>query len=108
MVMPAISPTRLPQASSLDGSISAARPSSGSSRGRTMFRVLIGLVTVLLMSTSIQAQQASRVDDIVKRGTLRVGLTGDYLPFSYFDPANQKFHGFDVDMAEALGKALGV
>jgi cyclohexadienyl dehydratase len=73
-----------------------------------MFRVLIGLVTVLLMSTSIQAQQASRVDAIVKRGTLRVGLTGDYLPFSYFDPANQKFHGFDVDMAEALGKALRV
>jgi cyclohexadienyl dehydratase len=73
-----------------------------------MFRTLIGLAAVLLMSTAAQTQQPSRVDDIVKRGTLRVGMTGDYLPFSYFDPANQKFRGFDVDMAEALGKALGV
>jgi cyclohexadienyl dehydratase len=44
----------------------------------------------------------------MKRGTLRVGMTGDYLPFTYFDKATSKFRGFDVDMAEALGKALGV
>ena len=53
-------------------------------------------------------QQASRLDEIIKRGTLRVGMTGDYLPFSSFDKATSKFRGFDVDMAEALGKALGV
>src|SRR3954452_11313778 len=35
-------------------------------------------------------------------------MTGDYLPFSYFDKTTSKFRGFDVDMAEALGKALGV
>ncbi len=72
------------------------------------FRTWIGLAAALLISTSVQAQQPSRVDDIVKRGTLRVGMTGDYLPFSYLDPASQKLRGFDVDMAEALGNALGV
>ena len=35
-------------------------------------------------------------------------MTGDYRPFTYLDKATQKFSGFDVDMAEALGKALGV
>lgn len=39
---------------------------------------------------------------------LRVGLTGDYMPFSSFDATTNTFKGFDVDMAEALGKALGV
>jgi cyclohexadienyl dehydratase len=73
-----------------------------------MLRTMIGLAAVLLMTRSAETQQPSLVDDIVKRGTLRVGMTGDYLPFSYFDPANYKFRGFDVDMAEALGKALGV
>src|SRR5207253_1292216 len=29
-------------------------------------------------------------------------------PFTYRDKSAQKFSGFDVDMAEALGKALGV
>jgi cyclohexadienyl dehydratase len=73
-----------------------------------MFRILIGLAAALVMSASAHAQQTSRLDDIVKRGTLRVGMTGDYLPFTYLDKATRKYRGFDVDMAEALGKALGV
>jgi cyclohexadienyl dehydratase len=74
-----------------------------------MLRILTALAAAFfLLSASAQAQQPSRLDDIVKRGTLRVGMTGDYLPFSDLDKATQKFRGFDVDMAEALGKALGV
>ena len=61
-----------------------------------------------LVAASAHAQQASRLDDIIKRGTLRVGMTGDYLPFTYFDKTTSKFRGFDVDMAEMLGNALGV
>ena len=75
-----------------------------------MFRALVGLALAFLIG-SAHAQPASptsRLDDIVKRGTLRVGMTGDYLPFTYFDKTTGKFRGFDVDMAEALGKALGV
>jgi cyclohexadienyl dehydratase len=74
-----------------------------------MIRIFAALaVAFLLFFTSAQAQQPSRLDDIVRRGSLRVGMTGDYLPFSYLDKATQQFRGFDVDMAEALGKALGV
>lgn len=73
-----------------------------------MLRMSAALVAFFLMAASAHAQQTSRLDDIVKRGSLRVGMTGDYLPFSYFDRATSKFRGFDVDMAEALGKALGV
>jgi cyclohexadienyl dehydratase len=62
----------------------------------------------LLAAVSAHAQQPSRLADIVKRGALRVGMTGDYLPFTFLDKATSKFRGFDVDMAEALGKALGV
>jgi len=74
-----------------------------------MVRFLSCLTAALFLAVaSAHAQPASRLDEIMKRGTLRVGLTGDYLPFSSFDPATSKFRGFDVDMAEALGKALGV
>src|SRR6195256_217373 len=74
-----------------------------------MFRVFVSLAMAVLWT--VVAQQAaapSLLDDIVKRGTLRVGMTGDYLPFTYLDKSTSKFRGFDVDMAEALGKALGV
>ena len=74
-----------------------------------MTRILTCLAAALfLIAAPAHAQQSSRLDDIMKRGTLRVGMTGDYLPFSYLDKATSKFRGFDVDMAEALAKALGV
>ena len=73
---------------------------------RRVFFCFAVVFTVLLHSAS--AQQSSRLEEIVKRGTLRVGMTGDYAPFSKFDPATSTFRGFDVDMADSLGKALGV
>jgi cyclohexadienyl dehydratase len=74
-----------------------------------MRRFLTCLAAAMLVArSSTHAQQTSRLDDIIRRGTLRVGMTGDYAPFSLFDGASGKFRGFDVDMSEALGKALGV
>ena len=75
-----------------------------------MFRLGMWLVAsfVLLVSAASAQQVPSRLDDIIKRGSLRVGMTGDYAPFTSFDKATRTFKGFDVDMAEALGKALGV
>jgi cyclohexadienyl dehydratase len=67
---------------------------------------LIGLVA--LMAVAAQAQAPARLETIVQRGTLRVGMTGDYPPFSTFDPANATFRGFDVEIAEAMARALGV
>ena len=73
-----------------------------------MIRFLAALGTaLLLLSGSVHAQE-TRLDDIIKRGTLRVGTTGDYLPFTSLDKTTQTYRGFDIDMAEALGKALGV
>jgi cyclohexadienyl dehydratase len=69
--------------------------------------VRVALVAGFLV-TAAHAQQPSRLEGIVKRGTLRVGMTGDYAPFSKLDPVTSTFRGFDVDMAESLGKALGV
>ena len=74
-----------------------------------MVRVILYVAAVFfVIAPEAQAQQDSRLETIVQRGTLRVGMTGDYLPFTFFDKATLTFKGFDVDVAEALGKALGV
>jgi len=74
-----------------------------------MSKFLSSLAAMLILAAApAYAQNRSRLDEVVSRGTLRVGTTGDYLPFTFFDKETQKFRGFDVDMAEALGKALGV
>jgi cyclohexadienyl dehydratase len=72
------------------------------------FLIPIAAAALLLWSTFAPAQAPSRLDAIVSRGTLRVGLTGDYRPFSSFDQATSRFAGFDVDMMGALAQALGV
>ncbi|OCS44420.1 transporter substrate-binding domain-containing protein [Ralstonia pickettii] len=54
------------------------------------------------------APATNRLDEIIARGTLRVGTTGDYKPFTYKNPADGRFIGLDVEMGERLAKALGV
>ena len=50
---------------------------------------------------------SSRLDEILARGVLRVGTTGDYKPFSY-RVGNGDFIGLDVALAGDLAKSLGV
>jgi cyclohexadienyl dehydratase len=78
---------------------------------RDIARLLAGLLTSLLVNFAAHAEDAapsSRLDVIIERGTLRVGMTGDYMPSTHLDRSSRKYSGFDVDMAEALGKAMGV
>ncbi len=54
------------------------------------------------------AADSSRLDAILSAQVLRVGTTGDYRPFTALDKTTGAYSGFDVDMARALGDALGV
>jgi cyclohexadienyl dehydratase len=70
-------------------------------------RVLLLLLAAPLASASGQTP-SSRLDEIVARGAVRVGLTGDYRPFSILDKRTGQYSGLDVDMANRLAEALGV
>lgn len=65
------------------------------------------LLCCLLLLTAVPARAQTVLDTILARGTLRVGLTGDYKPFSFKDAAGT-FTGLDVDMAGNLAAAMGV
>ena len=65
------------------------------------------LLALTLFIAAVPAHAQAVLDAVLARGTLRVGLTGDYRPFSIKDQDGQ-FEGLDVDMAESLAKALGV
>lgn len=71
-----------------------------------VIRRLIVLAGLALVDPA--AAQTSRLDDILARGVLRVGTTGDYRPFTALDKASGAYSGFDVDLAQSLGAALGV
>ena len=66
----------------------------------------MALAVLALSVVSAAAQQAaapSRLDEIIKRGTLRVGMTGDYLPFTHLDKTTSAFKGFSDFSSVTLG-----
>jgi cyclohexadienyl dehydratase len=70
-------------------------------------RLRIGLGVVLMLALSAISVEARTLAAIKGDGILRVGLTGDYAPYS-LRGADGTITGADVTMAQALAKALGV
>jgi len=71
---------------------------------------VLGLALISMLSATsapAQAPSASRLDEVIKSGTLRVCTPGDYKPFSFLRP-DGSYEGLDIDLVEAAAKALGV
>ncbi len=66
------------------------------------------VVLTVIAVASPAFSQTSRLEEILARGELRVGTTGDYRPFTTRDKATGAYSGFDIDLAQSLGAALGV
>ena len=66
----------------------------------------IALLLALAMAT-VTVAQAGTIEEILDRGTLRVGMEPGYMPF---EMTNQKGEiiGFDVDVVKRMAKAMGV
>jgi len=84
-----------------------------------LLQTILVVGMVLLFTTSVASadqaattvgvsQAATLLDQIIARGSIQVGTTGDYKPFTYLNPETNQFEGIDIDMANELGKALGV
>jgi cyclohexadienyl dehydratase len=57
---------------------------------------------------SAAGADGARLERIAKAGEIRIGLTGDYRPFSALDEKAGEFSGLDVDLGRSLAGALGV
>lgn len=51
---------------------------------------------------------SSRLDRILKKGVIRIGTTGDYKPYTYFNPKTKEFEGYDIEAAKLMAADLGV
>lgn len=75
---------------------------------------LLTFVTFSLLGISIMGQKAmaqessSKLDDILARGYILVGTTGDFKPMSYYNTTTNTYEGFDIEAAQMLADSLGV
>lgn len=72
-----------------------------------LFVVLALLMVGCAKTTSSQSTDVSWAD-VQKKGELVVGLCAQYAPFESINENTKQVEGFDVDLANALGKELGV
>src|SRR5258706_6567614 len=82
------------------------------SRHRRTFRLGAAMVrfsaaVLIAVAATVAHAEDSRLDDVIKRGALRVCTPGDYKPFS-LAKADGAFEGIDVDLVQAMAKSLGV
>ncbi len=68
---------------------------------------IMSLLTACLFLYSNANADQSRIDTILKRGTLVVGTTGHYPPLTV-ESASGKLIGLDMDLANLMAKAMGV
>lgn len=71
------------------------------------YRILVSTLLAFILSFSGMVK-ADKLDDIKKAGEVRVAVFDSNPPFGYVDPKTKKLVGYDVDVANAIGKALGV
>jgi len=68
--------------------------------------ILAALAAVSLVFAAAPAR-ADRFEDILKNGTVRIGVPLDVPPFGSVN-AQRQAEGFDIDLANMVAKALGV
>ena len=70
--------------------------------------LLVGLMSLTCVACSNNDKEDTVwTDQLIKEGQLVVGISPDYPPYETIDE-NGNMVGFDVDMAEELGKIMGV
>jgi cyclohexadienyl dehydratase len=68
---------------------------------------ILAAAAAAVLATVTPAQAGAMLDAIHARGTLLVGTTGDYKPFSFRNP-DGTYQGADIVMAQRLAQHLGV
>ena len=74
---------------------------------RSYLKSLAACAGLALMTVSTAWAQVDTLASIKQKGKLVVGVNADYKPFGYTDPSG-KIVGFEIDLAEAIAKKLGV
>ena len=66
-----------------------------------------GQTSAFILSLQADVPIEGKIAEIVERGTLLVGTTGDYRPLSFCEPTG-RYWGFGIEMAEEIARRLGV
>ncbi len=76
-------------------------------KGALQFGKENGQYSVFILSTYTEIPVDGKVAEILDRGTILFGTTGDYRPLSFCEP-DGTYWGFGIDVANEIARRLGV
>ncbi len=76
-------------------------------KGAIQFGKENGQLSVFILSTYTNIPIDGKVAEIVERGTILFGTTGDYRPLSFCEP-DGTYWGFGIEVAKEIARRLGV
>lgn len=88
--------------------------SGHSSRRVFVILMLAAVILCMLLLAGCQkkekpaSSEANKLEEIMDRGVLKVGTTGDYQPMSYLDPDTGEYVGFENELTKDLAGEMGV
>src|SRR4029078_10970713 len=65
------------------------------------------LAALVGLAAADRPADARSLDDIIKAGTIRIGVNPNFPPMSSYGTTNE-FEGFDIDVGNKIAAALGV
>jgi polar amino acid transport system substrate-binding protein len=72
---------------------------------RKLITMMAAAALMFTACTAAQAQEKSRLDEVVQRGKVIVGVTSEAPPFGFIDEKGELV-GFDIDIAKLIAKYL--
>jgi cyclohexadienyl dehydratase len=82
---------------------------------RDLARTVLATGAAVAVAKAAQAQAPapaptgnSRLAEVLRRGTIRIGTTGDFNPMSFRNPGSNEYTGFDIEAMTAFAADLGV
>jgi L-cystine transport system substrate-binding protein len=77
-------------------------------RARLMLVAGLSAMSMLLAACGSGSDTGGDLASVKEAGVLKVGTEGTYSPFSFHDPKTNQLVGYDVEVAAAVAKELGV
>ena len=68
------------------------------------FAILFAMFFIMLFKVA----EAGHLEEIIERGTIKIGTTGDYRPMSYLNPSTGEYEGIDAEISKIIAESLGV
>lgn len=71
-------------------------------------KICMSVFVAVIFLSAIKNVEAGHLEEILARGTIKIGTTGDYIPMSYLNKETGEYEGIDAEISKIIAESLGV